>query len=284
MATRRWSRDTSVGPADLPPLRFIYVGMHTLDQGYRRTHENGGGKTQLAIRSRSGTGEVTVNSPEGPRVLCLKAGAVVLSNDNDLLEIRSLGRWEICWFDFITESPEVLPWHRVMHAKLTAREHVDLQVMSRAVHADQIWRRREAGSLFLSLLARWIAEDGQGPAAEDPALQIEQALRFVRSNLSRVVSVEEMAQAAGLTLSLFRKRFRQVMGLTPKQHYDRVRLEAAMQMIIDGSSVKETAQRLGFSDPFHLTRAYRRMFNSTPRQLKKYLRAGKSAEDPPKSG
>lgn len=271
MPEKTWSRETCVGPADLPSMRFIHIGRHTHKPSYDAVHQLGGGATQLAIRTHCGAGEVTVQTPDGEQRLRLDEGSVLLSNDTDLLTLRSLCRWDLTWIDFSVDLPEMFPWHRVMHVRESARERADLCTLTRATNSDQLWARREATGLLFALMSRWIVEDKQGPTAEDPAIAIEKALRFVYEDLSRVVSVDNMAEVAGMTTTVFRRHFRQVMGVTPKHYYDRLRMEAAMRLLLKGTSVKEVAKQVGFSDAFHFTRAYRRMYNIAPKRVRKLL-------------
>lgn len=89
--------------------------------------------------------------------------------------------------------------------------------------------------------------------------------RHVRENLTRHVSVAELAQVAGLSESWFAHAFKQSRRESPQRWQARLRLEAARRMMADPAlSLAEIAHAAGFADQAHLSRQFRAAWGQPP--------------------
>jgi AraC-like DNA-binding protein len=87
----------------------------------------------------------------------------------------------------------------------------------------------------------------------------------VRSRISEIPSVGDLAGHVGLGLSTFAHTYRRLTGETPHQTVVRIKMEAAKRLLIqNGFSVKETAARLGYSSEFQFSRCFKRMEGRSP--------------------
>lgn len=79
-------------------------------------------------------------------------------------------------------------------------------------------------------------------------------------------TVGELARSAGVSEVLFRKVFRAQMGKSPKAYMQDLRLVRARALLQTDPhlTVKEVADRTGFSDPHVLHAAFKKAFGSTP--------------------
>jgi AraC-like DNA-binding protein len=85
------------------------------------------------------------------------------------------------------------------------------------------------------------------------------------------VRVEEMARAAGLSVSAFLARFKAETGATPMAAAIDARLAKAERLLkTTATSIAEIAHETGFSDQSALTRSFRRRRGTTPGRLRKH--------------
>jgi len=90
------------------------------------------------------------------------------------------------------------------------------------------------------------------------------AMRFEAGG-GRRLSTAQMAGAVNLSESWFSQVFKNTTGLTPYQWQMNKRLEEARDLLSGTDlSVADIAERLGFSDQAHLTRAFRQFVGETP--------------------
>jgi AraC family transcriptional regulator len=89
--------------------------------------------------------------------------------------------------------------------------------------------------------------------------------RFIQENMTRQVSVAEMAAVAGLSPSWFAHCFSTQHGETPQRWQARLRLETACELMADTyMSFADIAHATGFSDQAHLSRVFRAKYGQTP--------------------
>lgn len=108
--------------------------------------------------------------------------------------------------------------------------------------------------------------------------QIRQAMAWIRDNHAKHLSVEEMARIAGMSLSVFHRRFKSVAGLTPLQYQKHIRLhEARRRLIAENSEAASIAYAVGYESASQFSREYKRLFGRPPRQDADLRRAEISA-------
>jgi len=114
-------------------------------------------------------------------------------------------------------------------------------------------------------------------AAEDPIQEVTPLLIDLQLNLDREVSLESLARQYGYSPFHFHRFFSSVVGETPKQHVDRLRLErAAYKLAITGESVLEIALSVGFKNHETFSRAFKRTFGYAPRDYRRACRAAQA--------
>ena len=99
--------------------------------------------------------------------------------------------------------------------------------------------------------------------------------RFITSSLADgEPTIARAAEAAEMSVRTFQRRLLDV-GLTYHQLLNEVRLETAMRLLVRSElSIAETARALGYSDPAHFTRAFKRWTGEAPSTFRQRLRQG----------
>lgn len=92
---------------------------------------------------------------------------------------------------------------------------------------------------------------------------------LIDENISKNLSIEELAEEAGLSRSHFARRFRWEVGVTPHHYKIRRRIRMAGEMLRESRmSLVDIANALGFCSQSHFTSVFRSMVGSTPRQFR----------------
>lgn len=89
---------------------------------------------------------------------------------------------------------------------------------------------------------------------------------FVRENIDRSLSLEELSAVVGLSRYHFARRFREETGTTPHDFVLGARVEAAATMLHlrRDLTLSQVASACGFSDQSHLTRVFKARIGTTP--------------------
>ena len=100
--------------------------------------------------------------------------------------------------------------------------------------------------------------------------RIARAETWVRENIARDFSMDEVAAAVSLTPRTFARRLASVCGLSPVKFAQRIRMEAAERLLeTTRLSVDEVARRVGYAEPSTLRRLIRREARRSPAELRR---------------
>ena len=85
-------------------------------------------------------------------------------------------------------------------------------------------------------------------------------------------SVEELAERARMGLTTFREAFQRTTGRAPREFLEERRLERAARAILETQrGVAEIARAEGYDDPYHFSRAFKRVLGKSPRAYRRAL-------------
>ncbi len=107
------------------------------------------------------------------------------------------------------------------------------------------------------------------------SLTSETMLSALRKHLEvkgfNAVALSQVAAQFALSESRYRAKFKEEVGLAPGEWLMKMRLEKARDlMLLENLSVTETGRRVGFEDPFHFSRNYKKYFGISPKNQKKH--------------
>lgn len=103
--------------------------------------------------------------------------------------------------------------------------------------------------------------------------RIAAALSYARDHVSRPFTVEQMAEAADMSLRQFSRAFRMETGTTPARAVERIRADLARGRLEAGTeSVESIAEAVGFGDAERMRRAFLRVFGHPPQSIRRAAR------------
>jgi transcriptional regulator GlxA family with amidase domain len=128
-----------------------------------------------------------------------------------------------------------------------------------------LYHRRSGGQSQFSSLLELKAPTGRfGPL-----------LAWAREHLDAPLTVEDLAEQAGMSSRHFARAFIAETGTTPSKAVERLRIEVARQRVQSSSeAIERVAQSTGFRDPERMRRAFIRAFGQPPQSLRRAARAG----------
>lgn len=135
---------------------------------------------------------------------------------------------------------------------------------------------RICAALFELLLLKLEDTAALVPHTSEPAREAFLRCKgLIDERAEALLSLDEIAVAAGVEASSVCRWFRRYQGTSPYQYLMRRKMTLAAQHLIEhGSLVKEAAERVGFADPYHFSRAFKAVHGVSPRALLGYRRPG----------
>jgi AraC-like DNA-binding protein len=122
--------------------------------------------------------------------------------------------------------------------------------------------------LFVHGLQRWLSSAPRGSlgwvgALRDP--RVGRAIAAIHGTPERSWTVGELAAVAGMSRSPFAARFTELVGEPPLKYVARWRMDVAAQFLQSGEgSVREAAERVGYTAEAAFSRAFKRAFGQPP--------------------
>lgn len=97
--------------------------------------------------------------------------------------------------------------------------------------------------------------------------RIATVVQKLKAEFREQISVEALAELAGMSLSSFHTHFKAVTAMSPLQFQKRLRLmEARRIMLGDAADASSAAYLVGYESPSQFSREYSRMFGNPPRR------------------
>lgn len=127
---------------------------------------------------------------------------------------------------------------------------------------------RPAARLGLFYRALSLILGSMPEAAPPPTVgpYIKAAMEYIQANAFGTLSVADVARYVGLQRSYLGQLFRQTVGITPHEFLTRHRVREAQRLLDDPElPVGAVARSVGFDDPLHFSRVFRRTVGVSPR-------------------
>ncbi|MEG1256519.1 AraC family transcriptional regulator [Clostridium sp.] len=97
--------------------------------------------------------------------------------------------------------------------------------------------------------------------------QIEEILKYINSNLDKVLSIEFLSERFYISRYYLMHKFKKETGYTLHNYVLQKRLIMARHLIKGGEQITKAALQCGFNDYSSFLRAFRKMFNKSPREV-----------------
>jgi transcriptional regulator GlxA family with amidase domain len=146
---------------------------------------------------------------------------------------------------------------------MVAEDYGDV-VVERTARQLVLYHRRSGGQSQFSSLLELKAPTGRfGPL-----------LTWAREHLDSRLTVEDLAERAGMSARHFTRAFIAETGTTPSKAIERLRIEVARARVQSSSeAIERVAETTGFRDPERMRRAFIRAFGQPPQSLRRAARS-----------
>jgi len=105
--------------------------------------------------------------------------------------------------------------------------------------------------------------------------EVTRAIEFIETHADRSIGLQEIASAAGRSPSHLARVFGAEVGMPPHRYLISVRIKRARQLLARTTRpIAEIALDCGFTHQEHLTRMFRRHFQTTPAAYRRTERSG----------
>lgn len=167
-------------------------------------------------------------------------------------------------------GPEPQATAQALHAEATDAETADaalrlMRLLDRPASLPVLHQQLIREIHYWLLAGRHGAAIRQLGWPDGQAQRVARAVALLRLEFARTLTVERLADVAGMSPSSFHHHFRAVTSLSPLQFQKQLRLiEARRLMLADSVTASSAAFAVGYESVSQFTREYRRMFGQPP--------------------
>lgn len=124
--------------------------------------------------------------------------------------------------------------------------------------------------LFFDCFMRSACSNASARSPRMSDYYVRAALRFIEKNFARKITIEEIASVCGIDRSYFGKIFRQAIGFSPQAFLLNYRMGKASELLRHTDmSIADIAAAVGYENPLHFSRAFKKSIGSAPRDWRK---------------
>lgn len=96
--------------------------------------------------------------------------------------------------------------------------------------------------------------------------------QHIKSNLNKALTIADLAVIAGFNESKLKRDFKEAYGSTIFKYITKLRMEKAIALIRhEGLTIAEAAYEVGYNNPQHFTKAFKRTLGYLPKMLKQIV-------------
>lgn len=196
-------------------------------------------------------------------------------NQANALESSSENPWSIYWAYFSGTQAASVVQHLMgkgsspRQAKpLVGRVSQFNDILHHLELMENIENLVYANSRFYSFLCsfRLLVLSSRKHSKKDGVIQ---SIEYMRENINSTVTLEDLANVAGLSVSHYCAVFKQKTMQTPMQLYTSMKIQRACQMLQNRiQTIKAIAYNLGFFDQYHFSKVFKQVMGIAPKTFR----------------
>jgi AraC-like DNA-binding protein len=139
--------------------------------------------------------------------------------------------------------------------------------------SDPLECEAHVADVLLTLLQRHAIGPRRNAGPSYSSQAVGRAMEFIQDCYSERLTLDRLAEAAGVSRYSVLRAFRRDVGIPPYAFVTQVRVEHAKRLLREGVAISAVSQRVGFADQSHLTRHFKRLMGVTPGAYARGVRA-----------
>jgi len=256
-------------------LHITHIGYYP-DAKYHFRERKSGANQNILILCEKGKGWIIHNNEknylERNQVYILPASeAHAYGADNK-------DPWSIYWIHFLGDDTEL--FSSIIGRKIDTYDSDSSRFGDRFQLFEEIFQNLEMGyspenleytsfclAYFLATI-KYLSQFREIKSVKEMDM-VQKSILFMKNNLENKLELEEIAQDVGYSSSHFGNLFQKKTSYTPMEYYQQLKIQRACSYLqFSDLKIKEIAYRLGYFDPFHFSKTFKKEMNMTPKEYR----------------
>ncbi|MBS7262291.1 MAG: helix-turn-helix domain-containing protein [Eubacteriales bacterium] len=249
----------------------IIVDSAKLTRCWSRWGENDVSNCDKIYFILDGEGTITIDGteyhPHADQIVLIPKGSRVISSNNP--DKPYYKYW--CHFHSYLIDKSIFNIIKIAACFTVSNPNLMIKLFNTLVlnfESEKPYSKLVARAALMQIIAQVFKESGSDSAqlaSEFPVDALERINTYVWENISRHITLDELADVLHFHPNYFIKFFNKYFGVSPLQYVSQVRIEEAKQMLrVSDLSIKEIAVRTGFYDLYHFSKRFKKMTGYSP--------------------
>ena len=101
--------------------------------------------------------------------------------------------------------------------------------------------------------------------------QVNKAIEYYKEHFIQQPGIAEISMQVGISEVHLRRLFHKVTGTSPKKYFAKIQFDVATKLLLQGLDIKEITEICGFGNPSAFGRAFKCIYNKSPKAFRSGL-------------
>ena len=188
--------------------------------------------------------------------------------------------WTIYWIHFkgkfasyfIPDVQEPIEIKPSIHSRIYARNELFeeiLRILEMGYSHDNLLLACSTFYHYLSTL-RFLQQFREAGTMNKQYDIISSAIHFMKENIEKKLSLDEIAKHVGYSTSHFLTLFNKRTGYSPLAYFNQLKIQQACQLLdFTNMKINQIGYKIGIEDTYYFSRLFRKIMGVSPREYKK---------------
>ena len=190
-------------------------------------------------------------------------------------------QWTIYWVHFRGKlahvfaegaaTPQAI--NVTMNSRINERINIFEEILTTLHYGEGLEDLRYASSLLAHFLAsmRYLGQFRRAKAEGERDI-VEQAIHYMRENIERHITMEDVLRYVGYSQSHFSTVFKKKTGMSPLSYFNRLKVEHACRLLrTTDMKINMICYKVGIEDPLYFSRLFSKVMGMSPTEYRNQL-------------
>lgn len=124
---------------------------------------------------------------------------------------------------------------------------------------------------FLALLIKEKQANSKSDPVYSAQIYVDHAIEYIENHLQEQIKIQDIAKYIGIDRSYLTYCFKKQLNMSPQEYFIEYRLHIAAGLLKSTNvSIAGVAERIGYTDPFSFSKAFKKLFRMSPKNYRAY--------------
>jgi len=122
---------------------------------------------------------------------------------------------------------------------------------------------------FMEIINLLLLQQGRGELHYDRIRKVEQVVCYMAEHYQEALTLNDLSRVVRISPSYLGSIFKETTGKAPIEYLITIRIQKAKELIDEGCSMTETADRVGFHDLFYFSKSFKKNEGMPPSEYRR---------------